>query len=65
MGLIKIEFELPEFKEEVTVQVTIKRDGQIITVPPTSQKENKPTTPKVKEVKPQTGSSGNLMNLEI
>lgn len=32
MGNIKIEFELPEFKNELVVSVTLKKDGEVTTV---------------------------------
>ena len=36
MGNIKIEFELPEFQSELTVSVTLRRDGETIVVSPSS-----------------------------
>jgi len=61
MGTIKFEIDLPEFENELSLELTIKRDGKVVvnkkttTSPPSSSKPTKKTS----------DVGGNMMNLEI
>ena len=68
MGSLKIEIDLPEFKEELTMSITIRKDGEVIT----SLSPDRGTTEIVKKettTKKKSSSSsvkgGNLMGMEI
>ena len=36
MGAIKIEFDLPEFKEELNINIVIRKDGEVVKVETTN-----------------------------
>lgn len=75
---MKIEFDIPEFKKELKIEVTIRRDGEVIySAQSDTAEEQKPessTTTKAKKNTATTntttksgGSSkggGNMMNIE-
>ena len=43
MGTIKIEFDIPEFKDTLEVTLTIKRDGEVVmTSSPSSNSSDNP-----------------------
>lgn len=44
MGTIKIEFDLPEFKDNLELNILIKRDGEVIATSSSSSMNNKPPT---------------------
>jgi len=62
MGTIKFEVDIPEFEDEININVTIKRDGRVISstsnVTEIKQKEDE------KPISPLVGD-GNLMNIEF
>lgn len=41
MGTIKLELDIPDFKDELSINITIKRDGEVLvnntSIPPTSK----------------------------
>ena len=72
---MKIEFDIPEFKRELKIEITIRRDGEVIysassssagedsvaQKPATKSPASKPT-----EKKPAKSSGGgNMMNMEF
>lgn len=76
MGLIKFEVDVPEFEKELTISVTIRKDGEVLyttsTTPSTPPVVETPEEPKKKKTTsakkvtspaPTPGMSGNLMNL--
>jgi len=79
MGNIKIEFELPEFKNELVVSVTLKKDGEVTTVSSSSPEGIRTTIddsgsawkqgitePKKKVTKKTTTTqSGNMMDMNF
>lgn len=36
MGAIKIEFDVPEFKEQLSINIVIRKDGEVVRVESTS-----------------------------
>lgn len=77
MGTIKFEVEVPEFESEISINVTIKRDGKVITsnsTPssfPTQELRKEPKLEqKIETKKPEIptnrgGFGGNMMNLNF
>ena len=76
MGLIKFEVEIPEFDEEISITVTLKKDGKVVetsTSPSTKPSTvlspaAKPSSPKKNKVANSSNSllgGGNMMNLDI
>lgn len=61
MGLIKFEVEIPEFKQELNINLTIRKDGEVIENLSTPTRSD--TTPP--EKKPKTRSGGNMMNMDL
>jgi len=74
---MKIEFDIPEFKRELKIEITLRKDGEVIysaqsdtaegmelnttTSPSTTTKAIKKTTPKSGG---GTKGGGNMMNIE-
>lgn len=52
MGTIKIEFDLPNFKEELQINIVIHKDGEVVynTTTPSS---NMDSVEKIEDVKPK------------
>lgn len=76
MGTIKIEFDVPDFDNELNISVTIKKDGEVVdyTSTASSPSENNAVEPKLvksKSVKKnvieksESKFGGNMMNLNI
>lgn len=81
MGTIKIEFELPNFERELNVNITLKKDGEVIytttepvkkevSVAPTISNpepvvKKKSATKKVENPAPTSTMSGNFMGLDF
>ena len=73
---MKIEFDIPEFKRELKIEITIRRDGEVVYSASSSSAgedsaiEQKPITKspasKPTEKKPAKSSGGgNMMNMEF
>jgi hypothetical protein len=73
MSLLKIELDLPEFEKEININITIKKDGEVVytaTSSPSSDGdiiEEKIESPKSskKSVTKKNSSNGNFMNLDL
>jgi len=72
MGNLKIEFEVPEFENELEIIVTLKKDGKIVksavsTPSPVAvtPKPIKESGKKKKEAATSMVSSGNMMEMEF
>jgi hypothetical protein len=73
---MKIEFDIPEFKRELKIEITLRRDGEVIysaqsdTAEEMEYKEapEPSTTTKAKKTTPKSGGGnkggGNMMNIE-
>lgn len=60
MGTIKFEIDLPEFENELNLELTIKRDGKVVV-----KKSATPSPPASKSTKKASDVGGNMMNLNI
>lgn len=75
MNNIKIELELPEFEKELSISVTLKKDGEIVstfsspsTEIITDKQEKQPELEKVVKDSPKTNrkkAGGNMMDIVI
>ena len=66
--MIKIEFDVPDFEKELNINVTLKRDGEVIFSSPSTSEKMKSVKEKKVEKKvtpPTTTIGGNMMNLDI
>lgn len=65
MGTLKLEIDLPEFKNEINLNITIKKDGEVISSLSADKIEQtvSPPTP-VKKSRGKSTNSGNLMNMD-
>lgn len=71
---MKIEFDIPEFKRELKIEITLKRDGEVIYSAQSDTAEGlkapEPSTPTKakKSSTPKSGGGnkggGNMMNIE-
>ena len=69
--LLKIELDLPEFEKELNINITIKKDGEVV-YSASSPSGNVEVEEKIKESAPEKkkkssgkASSGNFMNLDL
>jgi hypothetical protein len=70
--LLKIELDLPEFEKELNINITIKKDGEVV-YSASSPSGNVEVAEKVKEPAPEkkkkssgkSASGGNFMNLDL
>lgn len=74
MSLLKIELDLPEFEKEININITIKKDGEVVYTAssPSSngdiveeKKIESPKSSKKTALKKNNNSSGNFMNLDL
>ena len=60
MGTIKIEFDIPEFKDTLEVTLTIKRDGEVVmTSSPSSNSSDNPISGFLRDNKVNINESQN------
>lgn len=72
MGLVKFEVEIPDFDNELTISVTLKKDGEVVEENTTSLPDQSQGKRKIARTKPVNISggteakparvAGNLMN---
>ena len=64
MGSLKLEIDIPDFNNEINLNITIKKDGEVISTVSSDKivKSSSTTTSKKKSDKPV--STGNLMNMD-
>lgn len=77
MGTIKLEIDIPDFDREINIELTIRKDGEVIyKTSPSKQVEkssnislDKKVEQKVEKMTPPTSNKGklggNLMNLDF
>ena len=63
MGTLKLEIDLPEFKNEINLNITIKKDGEV-TSTLSADKIEKDTSTSSRKKSTKTTSTGNLMNMD-
>jgi len=64
MGTLKLEIDIPDFKNEINLSITIKKDGEVIsTLSADKIDQSISTPPSVKKPK-KTANTGNLMNID-
>jgi len=65
MNNIKIELELPEFEKELSITVTLKKDGEIVSTfsSPSPEIATEKKVPE-KKTKPKK-SGGNFMDIDL
>lgn len=65
MGTLKLEIDLPEFKNEINLNITIKKDGEVISSLSADKIEQTVSSPTpVKKSREKSANSGNLMNMD-
>lgn len=68
MGTLKLEIDIPDFKNEINLNITIRKDGEVVSTLSADQIDqsiNTPTTPKKRGIKTVTSiNAGNLMNMD-
>ena len=68
MGTLKLEIDIPDFKNEINLNITIRKDGEVVSTLSAEQIDqsiNTPMTPKKRVTKTATSiNAGNLMNMD-
>lgn len=68
MGTLKLEIDIPDFKNEINLNITIRKDGEVVSTLSADQIDqsiNTPMTPKKRVTKTATSiNAGNLMNMD-
>ena len=68
MGTLKLEIDIPDFKNEINLNITIRKDGEVVSTLSADQIDqsiNTPTTSKKRVTKTATSiNAGNLMNMD-
>lgn len=69
MGSIKFEVDIPDFEKEISIELIIRRDGEVVCKSSPTSSSNKGVEKEVKKTstKPTTNSSigGNMMNADF
>lgn len=69
MGSIKFEVDIPDFEKEISIELIIRRDGEVVCKSSPTSSSNKGVEKEVKKTstKPTTKSSvgGNMMNADF
>lgn len=69
MGSIKFEVDIPDFEKEISIELIIRRDGEVVykSSPTSSSKRGVEKEVKKTSTKPTTSSSvgGNMMNADF
>lgn len=64
MGTLKLEIDIPDFKNEINLNITIKKDGEVISTLSTDKIDQNISTSSSKKKTGKTASAGNLMNMD-
>lgn len=65
MGMLKLEIDIPDFKNEINLNITIRKDGEVIsTLSADRIDQNISTTPSKKKGEKVNTNIGNLMNID-
>lgn len=70
MGSIKFEVDIPDFEKEISIELIIRRDGEVVCKSSPTSRSNKGVEKEVKKTstKPTTTNSsvgGNMMNADF
>jgi hypothetical protein len=70
MGSIKFEVDIPDFEKEISIELIIRRDGEVVCKSSPTSSSNKGVEKEVKKTstKPTTTNSsvgGNMMNADF
>lgn len=69
MGSIKFEVDIPDFEKEISIELIIRRDGEVVCKSSPTSNSNKGVEKEVKKTstKPTTKSlvGGNMMNADF
>mgnify|MGYP006911855114 CR=1 FL=1 len=69
MGSIKFEVDIPDFEKEISIELIIRRDGEVVCKSSPTSSSNKGVEKEVKKTStnPTTNSSvgGNMMNADF
>jgi hypothetical protein len=70
MGSIKFEVDIPDFEKEISIELIIRRDGEVVCKSSPTSNSNKGVEKEVKKTstKPTTTNSsvgGNMMNADF
>lgn len=63
MGSLKLEIDIPDFNNEINLNITIRKDGEVISTLSSDKVIESSSTSK-KEIKKSISSTGNLMNID-
>jgi hypothetical protein len=66
MGTLKLEIDIPDFKNEINLNITIKKDGEVISTISSDKIDQNISvpSPKKKESGKVSTNIGNLMNMD-
>lgn len=68
MGTLKLEIDIPDFKNEINLNITIRKDGEVVSTlsaDRVDQSVSTSTSPKRRSTKTATSTNaGNLMNID-
>lgn len=69
MGSIKFEVDIPDFEKEISIELIIRRDGEVVCKSSPTSSSNKGVEKEVKKTstRPTTNNSvgGNMMNADF
>ena len=69
MGSIKFEVDIPDFEKEISIELIIRRDGEVVCKSSPTSNSNRGVEKEVKKTstKPTTSSAvgGNMMNADF
>ena len=64
MGTLKLEIDLPDFKNEINLNITIKKDGEVFSTLSADKIDQSISSSAPKKRASKTASAGNLMNID-
>ena len=68
MGTLKLEIDIPDFKNEINLNITIRKDGEVVSTlsaDRVDQSVSTSTSPKRRSTKTTASTNaGNLMNID-
>lgn len=65
MGTLKLEIDIPDFKNEINLNITIKKDGEVISsISADNIDQSTSKSSSIKKQAKKTTSNGNLMNID-
>ena len=65
MGTLKLEIDIPDFKNEINLNITLKKDGEVISsISADNIDQSTSKSSSIKKQAKKTTSNGNLMNID-